>query len=335
MAVSEESWTFVGAGKSRPRNDIAISSAPSSRTNVKLNKHSSESKLLATLARHLLALADTGLWVVLYDVIKSLSTSHTSSRRRPLSVVCLGLGPIVGTSNNGNSVVQLSGLLLLQRLCQMVTKGHKVTASALYATYSQLSGVHAAVSAISKAAEADAALVDEVDIPVLVSDPLFTSEDRALLLRLGLTVTDAPIAGSSAWSLEDHIAGNELKGIATILYMPHCPVRLTSHVLRCCWSETAAGVDLPLQNVMMIGNTLGSQDSSVLGDRDCIERIVRSPHVRITSVPVEPCFRPPAVDDEDVAHVYLPPFSSTSVHTFEVDGPLGTRPDDYFGDGTE
>jgi hypothetical protein len=158
---------------------------------------------------------------------------------------------------------------------------------------------------------------------VHVWEPLFSKSDIRMLNILGFD------AFASPWNSKDDVRLGSMDLV--ILYMPHCPMRLYSIALRRFWGSD-------LERLVLIGNTMGEQDTSKLGKSDCVQRLLQltresnnkdddqdTPSLTISATAIEELVSRRAVGD--LSYIFSPPMSSTSLHTFHLLAPsLGEAP---------
>ena len=301
----------------------------SSSSSLSSKEHYIELKRLSiALSRHIQELAYcNALCTSLYTIIQD-SISKDLDIRPDILIECIGLGRIIGSASNSNSVVQLSILMLINRIATIVTKDSTLNYNHLFEEYKELERLNT----WSSTDEAISIDMIQSKQSVFVYDPVLSESDIHALSILGFIATKTPWNGPKEF--ENKKVMMKKKNITTLLFMPHCPIRLYSIALRNFWGQD-------LDNLILIGNTMGEQDTSTLGKSDCVQLLLHyaakgkrddkdnviddnSSLLTINTISLENLVTRHTIGD--LCHIFGPSLSSTSIHTFKVHSSLGEKP---------
>jgi len=283
-------------------------------------------RLSIALSRHLQELAYcNALCTSLYTIIQA-SISNDLDTRPNILIECIGLGSVIGSASNSNTVVQLSILMLINRIATTVTKDSTLNFINLFEEYREL-------DRLNNWSLTDDMIVSDIiqsKQSVFVYDPVLSESDIHALSILGF------IASTTKWVGPTEVIVERMmkKKTITLLFMPHCPIRLYSIALRHFWGKD-------LENLILIGNTMGEQDTSKLGKSDCVQLLLHyaakgkkddkdniiddnSSLLTINTRSLENLVSKHTIGD--LCHIFGPSLSSTSIHTFKVHSSLGEKP---------
>lgn len=241
----EEPWTVVGRSGRRPGFPAAGSRTPGSSPGSPVYFHT-PTALQAALSVHLHALSrNSQLVSSLWRHLQAWHAGLSLPAGAGPGLVCVGLGSVSCHGPSGSPTIQLSLLLLLQRLAaSLAAPAALPSAEAL--------GREVEGSCSSEGSGLLAPAVEAVD-------PCFTALDVALLGSVGVRALAQPWAG-----LPSGAAG------PAILFMPHCAGTLyTTALASFAWvagGEGQAAEPATLPQACLIGNCF----------RDYVERRQRS-----------------------------------------------------------
>jgi hypothetical protein len=241
----EPPWTVVGRSGRRP-GFSAVSCAPPGASSASPVYFHTPAALHAAVSVHLHALSRnpalvSSLWRHLQSWHAGLSLPVGSVP----GLACVGLGSVSCHGPSGSPVIQLSLLLLLQRLAACLAAPSATLPSA------EALGREVEGSSSSSSSEGGGLQAPAVE----AVDPCFTALDVALLGSVGVRALSQPWAG-----LPSGAAG------PTILFMPHCAGTLyTAALASFAWVAGGEGQGA-LPQACLIGNCF----------RDYVERRQRS-----------------------------------------------------------
>lgn len=266
-------------------------------------------RLSAALSRHLRELSYcSALCTTICESIQSSLSNDVVEQ--DIIIDCIGLGSVVSSaSSNSNSVVQLAFLILLSRIATLlINRSQSINRELLCQDYEEVERLH------EWEPTQDLTIGATKRRRVHVWEPLFSKSDIRMLNILGFDAFATP------WNSRDDVRLGSKDLV--ILYMPHCPMRLYSIALRRFWGSD-------LERLVLIGNTMGEQDTSKLGKSDCVQRLLEltrksinkeddqdTPSLTISTTAIEELVSRRAVGD--LSYIFGPPMSSTSLHTFHL-----------------
>jgi hypothetical protein len=323
MSEDNTSWEIATRGSGRRKGaaqSLIFSNIPGSLTTVLPDESSEFKRLSSALSRHLRELSYcNALCTSICDSIQASFSDDVVDQ--DIFIECVGLGRVISSATNGNSIVQLAFLLLINRIASaVVNRLPSINRELLSQDYEEVDRLQS-FDPTSDSYNSEETTSSITKQRVCVWEPLFSNYDIKVLHILGFSAFASPWKSRAV----DEDGRVNPKNV-TILYMPHCPLRLYTIALHRFWGKD-------LERLILIGNTMGEQDTSQLGKSDCVQRLLtlsrqssieqgqESPPLTISSVAIEELVSRRAVGD--LSYIFGPPMSSTSLHTFQVLSPLG------------